>query len=136
VTCAEFPVNDLEVLPAQVREVRQGARQRARRPSRGGLNNAQVGPRPEPETAQLLGGNAPVVCDDEFTAARITYDAHFTSIRRDRTPRRTITLSARPDTCGHTTTGGTAPISADMRALVDLGARSRSGADRTLCRAE
>jgi len=72
----------LKVLPGQVRELweRAGQAPATRRHDR--LDYPEVGARKQPELAQLVGRDAPIAGDDQFTWVVVTKCAHATSIRR------------------------------------------------------
>jgi hypothetical protein len=84
----------LKVLPRQVGEVREGARQPLRCGRIGRLDDPQMCARQEAIIAKLLGRDTPVVSDDELVSALVAQLAHHFSIR----------CPARPP-CGPTSRG-------------------------------
>ena len=77
----------LELLPRQIREVRQRP---GERPSLARLHHTQMGAGRDAKTRQLIGGNAPVRGDDQIVArrlARCTHTVDFTAQRQRRSYR-------------------------------------------------
>jgi hypothetical protein len=57
----------LEVLPGQVGQLWEGAGQPAATGGHDGLDHPEVGARQQPKFAQLVGRDAPITGDDQFT---------------------------------------------------------------------
>jgi hypothetical protein len=70
-----------EALPGQARELWERAGQAPATRRHDHLDYPEVGTRQQPELAQLVGRDAPIAGDDQFTWVVVTKCAHVSSIR-------------------------------------------------------